>query len=957
MNRVQSTNVPDCLPANCQKQVKLANKPIYIPIYYTNIRSLASKRLELEYLINNLVELPIFVFTETWLSSTNDIVFLFNLGYCVYRVDREWSGGGGCAVCVPQHLQVIHEPSKNHSSPYMEAMFLDIVVPSGKTRLINIYRPPGALKGMPEALVSYIEGAMQDKIPTLIFGDFNYPNINWEDCVASSKSMGQDIFLERMLLLGLTQQISDSTHIHGNVLDLLFTSEPNLLQNISVQPPIPGCDHNLVTSLFCLKPEFATTSPRFQFSKGNYDALDAALAQVDWSLAFLGVFDIDKLWKIFSEITFNYIEQFVPKCTFSSSYQKFHWPKWVRELHKRQKLLYKKYKRTGDINLKRQYQEAARCARRSKRNYIAERESQLVEAQNFNLFFSYVRSKLSYKPGIPCLTDKSGELLLTSEAKAAAFSDHFSSVFTIDDGSRLNFPKRLENQFPHSIDLSPEVVHNYLKNLPSKLSLGPDGLPSMFFKKLSVSLAEPLSYIFNYSFIQGKIPHQWSTATVSPIFKNKGSTSLASNYRPISLTCVACKVMESIIRDNLVFFLNENHLISAHQHGFVSGKSTVTQLIECLNSWYKSLDERKAVDVIYLDFSKAFDTVSHQKLLQKLPSYGITGPILRWLEAFLLNRRQRVTVDGVCSKWSEIPSGVPQGSVLGPLLFLLYINDITDLNLSGEIKLFADDVKLFAASSSPYDFSPLVSDLSKVAAWAEKNQLTLALTKSQVLHLGHKNPNQVYSLDNVILPTVKEIKDLGVYLASDLKPHFHCQKLFASANQISALIFKSFENKCEKFLFKLFQVYVRPKLEYASPVWNPCFQTDIDLIEKIQRRFTKRIPGLSELSYDERLKKLSAHSLKTRRLILDLTLLYKILNNLTSLDPDALFVQDKEGTTRGHSRKLYVQRAHLDLYRYFYVNRVVSHWNGLPESIVSAPSLHAFKLKLGAHYSYGLGDT
>ncbi len=948
--------MPSRSDANSQEKSQKLNKPTYIPIYYTNIRSLASKRLELEYLLNNLSLLPIFVLTETWVHSTNDIIFLFNLGYNVYRVDRERSGGGGCAVCVPQHLQVIHEPSTNHSSPSMEAMYLDLVVPCGKIRLVNIYRPPGAAQGMPDALVSYIEGALQDKIPTIIFGDFNYPNINWENCTASSKSMGQDLFLEQMVLLGLTQEICEPTHIHGNILDLIFTSEPNLLQNITISSPIPGCDHNLITSLLCVKSEIVSTYPRYQFSKGNYDALDAALAQVDWSLAFLGVFDIDDLWNIFLEIIFYFVEQFVPTCVFSSSYNKPYWPKWVREMHTRQKLLHKKYKRTGDKNLKRQYQEAARIARQSKRNYIAEKESKLIEAQNFNSFFSYVRSKLSYKPSIPCLTDTSGELLLTSEAKATAFNDFFTSVFTIDDGSQLNFPKRLEKNFPPSIDLSPEVVYKYLRQLSPKLSLGPDGLPSLLFKKLSVSLAEPLSYIFNFSFIQGKIPHQWSTAVVAPIFKNKGSTSLASNYRPISLTCVACKVMECVIRDNLLSFLNENHLISPHQHGFVSGKSTVTQLIECLNSWYKSLDEGKAVDVIYLDFSKAFDTVSHQKLLEKLPAYGISGPIFRWLQAFLSNREQCVEVDGVRSKWSPVPSGVPQGSVLGPLLFLLFINDITDLDLDGEMKLFADDVKLYAESSSPYDFSPLVSDLRKVAVWAEKNQLTLALTKSNVLHLGHKNPNQEYNLNDVILPTVTEIKDLGVYLTPNLKPHFHCQKLFASASQISALIFKSFENKCEKFLFKLFQVYVRPKLEYASPAWNPSFQTDSDLIEKIQRRFTKRIPGLSELSYGERLEKVSAHSLKTRRQILDLTFLYKILNNLTSLDPAKLFVQDSEGITRGHSRKLFVRRANHDSYKNFFVNRVVPHWNSLPESIVSAPTLQMFKLKLRAHYSYGLGD-
>ena len=262
--------------------------------------------------------------------------------------------------------------------------------------------------------------------------------------------------------------------------------------------------------------------------------------------------------------------------------------------------------------------------------------------------------------------------------------------------------------------------------------------------------------------------------------------------------------------------------------------------------------------------------------------------MLQWITAFISDRRQRVVLDGIPSDWRPVTSGVPQGSVLGPLLFLLYVNDISDLDLEGEIKLFADDVKLFKESSKPFDFSPLADDLQKVVGWAEKNQLQLALSKSNVLHLGRKNPNHTYFVGEVELPAETEIKDLGVYITPDLKFHSHCNRICASANQICSLIFKAFENRSQKFLFKLFQVYVRPKLEYASTVWNPYFITDIDRVEKVQRRFTKRIPNLFDLDYDQRLKNLSAHSLQIRRLIIDLIFLFKILNNLTELDPNEL---------------------------------------------------------------------
>ncbi len=947
----------DPLDSNYQIPAHLLQNPSFVPIYYTNIRSLISKRSEIEYIVSNTCSLPILIFTETWVSNVHDVTFLSNLGYNVYHVDREWATGGGCAICIPQPFQVIYEPRESHSSPLMEAMYLDIVVPNGKIRLVNIYRPPGTIQGMPEFLISYLEGAVQDKVPTLIFGDFNFPNINWDDCTTTTKSMGQDKFLEGAVSLGLTQLICEPTHRLGNTLDLVFTTEPNLFQNAKVKPPIPGCDHLLIFGQICIKPEIKLLPPKFLFAKGSYEALDVCLAQVNWSQVFLGVFDVDQLWNLFLQILFNFIKQYVPFCTFSSSYNKPYWPKRVRELHKRQQLLYKKYKRVGTATSFSEYQIAARTARQSKRDFISQRESKLLENQNLNSFFRYIRSKLSYKASIPSLANDQGEFLQTSESKATAFNNFFTSVFTIDDGSEVRLTPRCNETLSDKITISPETVYKYLQKLPPKLSLGPDGLPPLLFKRLALSLAEPLAYIFNFSYVLGKIPHQWSTADVSPIFKNKGSPSLVSNYRPISLTCVACKVMESILRDHILSFLSHNRLISSHQHGFVSGKSTVTQLVECLNFWYQSLDEGGVVDVIYLDVSKAFDTVSHKKLLSKLPSYGISGSTLRWLEAFLLNRQQRVVVDGTPSNWSPVTSGVPQGSVLGPLLFLLYVNDVTDLDLGGEIKLFADDMKPYYASmQKPFDFSPLASDLKQIAGWAEKNQLKLALEKSNVLHIGRKNPQHSYRIGEIEVPSVAEVKDLGVFITSDLKFHLHCHKIFASASQISSLIFKSFENRSKNFLFRLFETYVRPKLEYASVVWNPHFSGDIDLVERVQRRFTKRIFNYSNLSYHERLVSLEAHSLQTRRSILDLIFLYKILHNLTELDPDDLFVRDTSGITRGHCKKLYVQRVNNDLYKNFFINRVVPIWNSLPDDIVNSPSVSIFRARIRAHFTYGLGD-
>ncbi len=485
-----------------------------------------------------------------------------------------------------------------------------------------------------------------------------------------------------------------------------------------------------------------------------------------------------------------------------------------------------------------------------------------------------------------------------------------------------------------------------MNKLPSKLSCGPDGLPPIFYKKLSLVLAEPLAYIYQFSFVTGKIPIDWKTANVTPVFKKKGSSSCVQNYRPISVTCVPSIVMEGILSEGVTYSLLQEHIISPDQHGFLTRKSTVTQMLSCLNDWTKSLDNGQVTDVIYLDIAKAFDTVSHPKLLDKLKLFNFSQQFLNWVESYLSDRRQRVLLNGTISEWEPMTSGVPQGSKLGPLLFLLYINDITNAISICELKLFADDCKLYFSCAPPFDFSPLQNDLENIYKWAKNSQLQIAFGKSAVLHIGQSNPKTVYALDNVPIPSVSFIKDLGFTITSDLKFHSHCNEICKSAYSISALIFKCFEIKTKTFLQKMFQTYVRPRLEYGTQVWNSHFNMDIDKIERIQRSFTKRIPNLVNLTYPQRLENLELLTLETRRLIADLTMVYKILHQMVDLDPASFFVPSPVESTRGHPFKLFQCQSRLDIRKYFFCNRVVSQWNSLPSHIVKATSLASFRTRL-----------
>jgi hypothetical protein len=472
----------------------------------------------------------------------------------------------------------------------------------------------------------------------------------------------------------------------------------------------------------------------------------------------------------------------------------------------------------------------------------------------------------------------------------------------------------------------------------------------MFYKMLAPCLAAPLASIFNVSMGTGQIPDEWSKATVIPIFKNKGNAASPENYRPISLTNVACKIMETLIRQRLFVHLVQNNLLSNCQHGFFNGRSTVTQLLECMNDWTSSIENHEYIDVAYLDIAKAFDTVSHEKLLYKINKLGIRGSLLSWFKSFLSNRTQTVSVNNVLSDLSRISSGVPQGSVIGPLLFLLYIDDVTSVVKHSSIKLFADDTKLYVKGHRNEVNTLLIEDLSEIFQWFDTWQLNVAFQKCVILPIRGCRRDAVvpkYVINGTEIPSADNVRDLGYFVSGDLKPAFHISQIVRPAHSVACMINKAFVNTDSDFRVKLFNTFVRPKLEYASVIWNPYFKKDVNSVERIQRRYTKRMVGMWNLSYSTRLSRLNMISLEHRRLLLDLHLLYKIVYKKCSISFDSLFKFVEHGhATRGHNKKLECTRAKELCRKHFFSLRIVKAWNNLSSDVVNAPSLASFKNKL-----------
>jgi hypothetical protein len=394
-----------------------------------------------------------------------------------------------------------------------------------------------------------------------------------------------------------------------------------------------------------------------------------------------------------------------------------------------------------------------------------------------------------------------------------------------------------------------------------------------------------------------------------------------------------------------MLYLLDHKLITPHQHGFLKRHSTSTNLLESIHDWSISLANNRSVNIAYIDYKSAFDCISHNKLLVKLSSYGIRGSLFHWIAAFLTNRSQSVKINTSISKSCLVVSGVPQGSVLGPLLFNIFVNDVTDLLApSATAKLFADDIKLYTSYSN-ISSSILQSQLDIIQSWSTLWQLRISYSKCSILSIGHHQQSNIFHLDHNIITQADYVCDLGVTIDSKLKFKKHINGIVSRANQRKSLVLRCFLSRNPINLVKAFKTYVRPLLEYSSTIWSPSYVTEIIAIESVQRDFTKRIPGCAHLSYAERLSFLKLQSLEHRRLIADLTMTYNILHDKVSINND-IFTLNPNKNLRGHPLKITVPVIKTNVQKFLFSNRVIAPWNSLPTPVVLSKSTLSFKNQL-----------
>ena len=488
-----------------------------------------------------------------------------------------------------------------------------------------------------------------------------------------------------------------------------------------------------------------------------------------------------------------------------------------------------------------------------------------------------------------------------------------------------------------------------LKTLPVAKASGPDGLSYRVLRELSKELSVPYCSLFNQSLRMGIVPSSYKEANVCPVPKT-GDLSLVSNYRPISLLNSEDKVLERLVFKHLFNHLRDNNLLSSLQSGFLPGDSTVNQLTYLYNTFCQALDSGKEVRAVFCDISKAFDRVWHAGLLAKLKAAGVSGNIHAWFADYLSDRKQRVVLPGAVSDWTYIRAGVPQGSILGPLLFLLYINDIVN-DIGSNIRLFADDTSLFIIVDDPVTAAGCINaDLGRISNWASTWLVTFNPSKTETLLISRKLNKPLHPplfMQNHLISEVDSHKHLGLYFSNDCTWHQHINhitiKAWARINIMRKLKFKL----DRKSLETIYTAFIRPLIEYGDIIWVNCSQYEKQELDKIQNEAARIATGATRLvSIRALCKEIGWDSLEKRRSNHKLTLFYKMTHSLAPLYLSSLVPQSVSNISRynlRNSNNLQTLDARTSLYYNFFLPSTVRAWNNVNDEVKQSDSLNTFK--------------
>ena len=904
---------------------------------YINIRGLYPKtdQSKIPYLsdLAQQTNAPFICVTESHLNPSILDAEISIAGYDLFRSDRKDRSHGGVAIYVRKDLAV--KASIQDSNTYCDSLILHI--PQLNLVLMNVYRPPNC----PEVLFNQtmehnanflrnLEEGHQCANTYLLMGDFNFPflkagiqetNLNEISNGNTSSERKQARTLISFANEFFMEQYIKKPTRNKNILDLVFTNDHFLIHNYNIIVNSSLSDHfTIIINLNLKKSDSLKSQEQINHYFSKISELDLKEAdEEDWY----------RLNLLFNKINWD---SSLEELSTEESVQKF-----INLLEENASLVFKKKKRfqaedeagnnQASFKSNNKIPKPVRRLMRSKtklskailkvkscQKYLKMRES--LEAIEIKLkdsytsrrlekekiaiskmkrdpktFFSYAKKFSRIHSDVGPFLDETGNLITNPEVIVDMLKLQYESVYSkplesmnVEDPSNFfKLDDDAEEQLDNAVFNRSDILEA-IEKLSANSAPGPDGIPSLFLKKCKYSLADALVIIFQKIFSSGEIPDILKAAFVIPVHKG-GSKASPVNFRPVSLTSHLIKTLERVIRVILVRHLEINNKLNPNQHGFRSQRSCLSQLLEHHDEILSHLEDGKNVDSIYLDFSKAFDKVDIGILCHKLRALGITGKLGRWIHNFLTNRKQFILVNGTISKVSHVTSGVPQGTVLGPILFLIMINDINKDVSNSKVSLFADDTRVMKSISSEEDVEDLQSDLDVIYSWQKENNMLFNSNKFEMMRYGSNEELKIST--NYLTPDcedfieIKEsLRDLGVMMNDKGTFTNHIKHVCSKVKQKSSWILRTFQTRDSQFMKFMWKTLIQGHIDYCSQLYLPTQTSDLQQIENLQKCYTKKIPSIRHLNYWDRLRALKMNSLERRLERYRIIYSWKILEGL-----------------------------------------------------------------------------
>ena len=931
-----------------------------------------------EDLESETIFVPYISITESQLDITVFDAEVNLANYNLLRSDRVDRSHGG--VILYSYKSIIIDDSSTYSDTQCSAAM--IYSKHQSIIVITIYRPPNADE------ISFT--ACMDKIKTFISqyedadiiwtGDLNFKFVKWEtetmetNGIPLSERRQAEVLLDYMDQNLLIQTVKETTRANKSILDLVIVNNEDLIHSIEINKT-KYSDHDIVKVNLVHKNLLSrndkqknestqtNTLDNMYMLNANWPKIKQDLQKVNWDVILNEEEDIEKWHEVIEKEVTNICAKHTPLRRKGQAKEKI--PRH------RLALIRKKKNVSAKLNMYKYVKDISTMSETKRRNKIEtltnkklEIEMQIAEShkqemlrkeieaikhikRNPKAFFTYMKKHSKVATDIGPLKDSKGNIHSEPKIKADILQNQYQKVFS--DPTKASTENIKVNENPEfkieDIDFSVEDIKEAIESIPTFAAPGPDKFPAVILKECKNELSYPLYKLWRKSLNEGKIPGKLKLQSIIPIFK-KGSKALAENYRPVSLTSHIIKVFGRIMRKEIVKFIEENHLLSEAQFGFRIGRNTVTQLLEHFDNILRILEEDENADVVYLDFAKAFDKVDHKILLHKLKSMGIQGKLLTWIEEFITNRTQQVIVEGDKSKTENVRSGVPQGTVLGPVLFIIYINDLADAIKHSQLLIFADDSKFTKNIRNNRNHNELQTDLNAAIKWATQNNMLLNNDKFQLLQHGrHQEYKTDYKIDDTnSLKKSTDVKDLGIHISEDLTWDTHITNIINSSKKYTNWILRTFKSRSSNVILFLFKTFVIPKLEYGCQVWSPYLKKDIIRVESLQKTLTSKIEGLDGLNYHQRLKHLKLYSMQRRRERYIMITMWKIYKEFIPNHMKLDFYQTPRFGAKARRKYNNAARGHIHTVRFHnFTSLGPALFNLIPKFIKEKNSMDSFK--------------